>query len=135
MDMEGKNIEESALDTKTKPAQSRRRSVSPSAFRKNCDICKSPNDVLVRCQIDKTNVWHFVCTKRCWKQVSGGVIDGSVDHPYYKYGGMWKNKHALVSAKKPKRAKKGASRREGQGSTASQEPEDRSQQFHERDAQ
>ena len=31
--------------------------------------------------------------------------DGDEEHPYYQYGGMWKNKHALVSAKKPKKAK------------------------------
>ncbi|CAF9910948.1 MAG: hypothetical protein ALECFALPRED_006942, partial [Alectoria fallacina] len=38
----------------------------------------------------------------CWNKVSGGIIDGSPDRPYYKYGGMWKNKHSGVSAKKPK---------------------------------
>ena len=89
--------------TKIKPPK---RSGSPSAFRKHCDLCHEPYDVLVRCQIDGTGQWHFICPKRCWKSVSGGVIDGSSDHPFYKYGGMWKNKHALVSAKKPKRSKK-----------------------------
>ena len=73
-------------------------------------MCNTPSDVLVRCQIDDTAVWRFVCTKRCWKQVSGGVVDGSMDRPSYKYGGMWKNKHALVSAKKPKHIKKGAAK-------------------------
>lgn len=32
------------------------------------------------------------------------MVDGP-DKPYYVYGGMWKNKHAGVSAKKPKRKK------------------------------
>lgn len=34
--------------------------------------------------------------------MSGGVIDGdkSDEHQYYCYGGMWKNKHEAVSAKK-----------------------------------
>lgn len=29
-------------------------------------------------------------------------MDGDPDHPLYRYGGMWKNKHEAVSAKKPK---------------------------------
>lgn len=73
-------------------------------YRKPCTICSTPRDVLVRCQIDETNKWHFVCPGKCWKEVSGGVIDGdkSEEHQYYRYGGMWKNKHEAVSAKKPK---------------------------------
>lgn len=94
------------------PASSQKRSTSPSTFRKNCDLCREPNDVLVRCQIDDTATWHFICPKKCWKVVSGGVIDGSSDHSFYRYGGMWKNKHALVSAKKPKHKKEG---KEGRG--------------------
>lgn len=84
------------------PSKPRKRSVSPSSFRKGCDLCHQPNDVLVRCQIDDTATWHFVCPRKCWKNVSGGVVDGSMDHPFYLYGGMWKNKHAMVTAKKPK---------------------------------
>lgn len=34
----------------------------------------------------------MVCGK-CWKTVSGGVVDGDNDHPYYRYGGLWKNLH------------------------------------------
>ena len=83
-------------------SKSQKRSKSPSAYRKPCDLCHTPNDVLVRCQIEKTYSWYFVCTKKCWKDVSGGVVDGDSKHPYYRYGGMWKNKHAGVSAKKPK---------------------------------
>lgn len=100
----------------TVPTKPSKRSTSPSAFRKNCDLCHEPNDVLVRCQTDDTSTWHFLCPKQCWKAVSGGVVDGSLDHPHYKYGGMWKNKHALVSAKKPKRGKKNS----GGGSTKEQ---------------
>ena len=44
-----------------------------------------------------------MCTGKCWKQVSGGETDGTPDTPYYTYGGMWKNKVAGVSAKKPKK--------------------------------
>lgn len=78
-----------------------KRSKSPSSHRKTCDLCHSPKDVLVRCRTDETQKWHFVCTSKCWKEVSGGEIDGP-SKPFYLYGGMWKNKHAGVSAKKPK---------------------------------
>ena len=89
-------------------SKSQKRSKSPSAYRKTCDLCRTPNDVLVRCQIDETGSWYFVCTKKCWKDVSGGIVDGDSDHLFYRYGGMWKNKHAGVSAKKPKPKKKAA---------------------------
>lgn len=75
------------------------------AHRKPCTVCNTPRDVLVRCQIDESGQWHFVCPGACWKAVSGGVIDGDDQHIYYRYGGMWKNKHAGVSAKKPKSKK------------------------------
>ena len=72
--------------------------------RKPCDLCHKPQDVLVRCQTDESGKWHLVCPGKCWKQVSGGVVDGdkAEEHKYYRYGGMWKNKHDAVSAKKPK---------------------------------
>lgn len=70
------------------PKKASKRSTSPSSFRKSCDLCHEPNDVLVRCQIDSTETWRFICPKRCWKSVSGSVIDGSLEHPYYKYGGV-----------------------------------------------
>ena len=47
----------------------------------------------------------MVCPGKCWKEVSGGVVDGNADHPYYRYGGAWKNKVAGASAKKPKNKK------------------------------
>lgn len=73
-------------------------------YRKPCTLCHTPRDVLVRCQIDESGNWHFLCPGSCWKKVSGGVIDGdnSDEHKFYRYGGMWKNKHEAVSAKKPK---------------------------------
>lgn len=72
--------------------------------RKPCTLCAQPRDVLIRCQIDDSWKWHFVCPGTCWKRVSGGVVDGdqSEEHKWYRYGGMWKNKHEAVSAKKPK---------------------------------
>jgi hypothetical protein len=102
------------------------------SYRKNCTLCNTPRDVLVRCQIDEASVastrasttstsqdateappalkpgaWHFVCPGSCWRRVSGGVIDGDLKEGRegYRYGGMWKNKHAGVSAKVPKRLK------------------------------
>jgi hypothetical protein len=48
-------------------------------------------NLLIRCTIDPTNQWKMVCGK-CWHDVSGGVIDGSPLHPYYRYGGLWKNR-------------------------------------------
>jgi hypothetical protein len=71
---------------------------------KPCSLCATRRDVLIRCQIDETGKWNFVCTGKCWKDVSGGVMDGdgAEGHKFYRYGGMWKNKHEAVSAKKPK---------------------------------
>lgn len=81
------------------------RSASPTSFRKSCTLCSQPQPVLVRCQIDATGAWHFVCPGHCWRSVSGGTIDAAGhrdEFPHYRYGGMYKNKHELVSAKKPK---------------------------------
>jgi len=35
--------------------------------------------------------WKMVCGK-CWNAASGGVVDGDASHPFYKYGGLWKNR-------------------------------------------
>jgi hypothetical protein len=78
----------------------------PSPHSKPCDLCHRSRDVLIRCQIDETKQWHFVCTGKCWKDVSVGNQDGSSDYPFFRYGGMWKNKHELVSAKIKGEAKK-----------------------------
>lgn len=73
---------------------------------KPCNICKQQKDLLirqgdrsshfiikqvlrlsmlmpVRCQIDKTETWHMVCGK-CWRTVSGGIVDGDDAHPDYR---------------------------------------------------
>lgn len=75
---------------------------------KSCTICNTARHILVRCQIDESGKWHFVCPGKCWNSVSGGEIDAKScrdKHPYYRYGGMWKNRHAdgPLTAKKPKK--------------------------------
>ena len=65
----------------------------PSAGQKQCTICKKSVNLLIRCQYDKSAQWGMVCGK-CWQNVSGGVVDGDKDHPYYRYGGLWKNRRA-----------------------------------------
>ena len=72
-----------------------RRSGDVVSGQKACDLCAADVDLLVRCQTDATQVWHMVCG-RCWNGVSGGVVDGDGDHPHYRYGGLWKNRRALL---------------------------------------
>ena len=61
--------------------------------------CGRSVDLLVRCQTDASNgQWLLVCGK-CWRSVSGGVVDGDAKHPGYRYGGLWKNRH-VVNKKK-----------------------------------
>ena len=60
---------------------------------KPCDICSKKVDLLIRCQVDESKKWNMVCGK-CWHDVSGGQVDGDSSHPYYKYGGLWKNRAA-----------------------------------------
>jgi len=80
-----------------------------SPHSKPCTLCHKPRDVLIRCQIDSSEAWHFICPGACWKRVSGGVVDGDGSNDWYRYGGMWKNKKDAVSAKmkKGKGGKKG----------------------------
>ncbi|KAF1920871.1 hypothetical protein BDU57DRAFT_439706 [Ampelomyces quisqualis] len=78
--------------------------------KKSCTLCHTPRPVLVRCQIDESAHWHFVCPGACWRSVSGGVEDAKGlegEFPWYRYGGMWKDRSAdgPVSAKKPKKVK------------------------------
>ncbi|KAL9532343.1 hypothetical protein SMMN14_04805, partial [Sphaerulina musiva] len=78
---------------------------------KPCTLCHTPRPVLVRCQIDDSGTWHMVCPGNCWKSVSGGMEDArgrEEEFPWYRYGGMWKNKHAdgPISAKKPGKVKR-----------------------------
>ncbi|EAT84197.1 hypothetical protein HBI56_108570 [Parastagonospora nodorum] len=77
---------------------------------KSCTLCDTTRPVLVRCQIDESAKWHFVCPGACWKSVSGGVEDAKGlegQFPWYRYGGMWKDRSAdgPVSAKKPRKVK------------------------------
>ena len=65
----------------------------PSAGQKQCTICNKSVNLLIRFQYDKSGEWGMVCGK-CWQNVSGGVVDGDKDHPYYRYGGLWKNRRA-----------------------------------------
>ena len=104
--------------TETRQSKSSKRDVSPSAYSKPCDLCHQRRDVLVRCRIDELQEWHFVCTGKCWRKVSGGVIDGP-EKPFYQYGGMWKNKHAGASAKKRKEKKKPLHKTESKEKTGS----------------
>ena len=64
----------------------------PTVGQKQCDMCGELVDLLIRCQYDESQQWKMVCGGGCWKKVSGGVVDGDVNHPYYKYGGLWKNR-------------------------------------------
>ena len=66
---------------------------NPTAGQKQCTICSKSVDLLIRCQYDVTEQWGMVCGK-CWNDVSGGVVDGDAAHPYYRYGGLWKNRRA-----------------------------------------
>eukprot|EP00977_Amphora_coffeiformis_P024939 scaffold17685_cov169-Amphora_coffeaeformis.AAC.3 len=63
----------------------------PSVGQKSCDVCGKSVDLLIRCTIDASGDWKMVCGK-CWHTVSGGVVDGSPNHPHYRYGGLWKNR-------------------------------------------
>lgn len=65
----------------------------PTAGQKQCTLCSKSVNLLIRCQHDKSGEWVMVCGK-CWNNVSGGIVDGDVAHPYYRYGGLWKNRRA-----------------------------------------
>lgn len=58
---------------------------------KPCGVCERGRDLLIRCQTDESKVWRMVCGK-CWRDVSGGMVDGDGKHPHYRYGGLWKNR-------------------------------------------
>lgn len=65
----------------------------PTAGQKQCTLCAKSVNLLIRCQHDRSGDWAMVCG-RCWNEVSGGVVDGDDSHPYYRYGGLWKNRRA-----------------------------------------
>jgi len=77
----------------------------PALTRKPCDLCTKNVDLLIRCTVDETLQYKMVCGG-CWKGVSGGVVDGDDRHPYYRYGGLWKNRYANLK----KRVGNGASK-------------------------
>ena len=58
---------------------------------KPCHLCEKNVKLLIRCRIDETLEWRMVCGP-CWPRVSGGVVDGDASHPWYTYGGLWKQR-------------------------------------------
>lgn len=76
--------------------------LDPSTSTKLCEGCGKPSDVLIRCRKDDTEKWYLLCPGKCWKEASGGKVDGTAETPFYRYGGVWKNKKAATSGKKPK---------------------------------
>ncbi len=59
--------------------------LNPDYGRKSCDLCNKLCDLLIRCQIDESGRWVMVCGGKCWRDVSGGVVDGDAAHPNYRY--------------------------------------------------
>ncbi|KAF1976863.1 hypothetical protein BU23DRAFT_13979 [Bimuria novae-zelandiae CBS 107.79] len=97
---------------------------------KSCTLCSTPRSILIRCQIDETQQWHFVGTGACWKPVSGGVEGArglENEYPHYRYGGMWKDRSAdgPVSAKKPRKVKERRKEEARRRVNADKEEEDR----------
>jgi hypothetical protein len=69
----------------------------PTSGQKSCNMCSQSVNLLVRCTYDESLQWKMVCGK-CWNKASGGVVDGDgTHHPYYRYGGLWKNRRAQQS--------------------------------------
>lgn len=69
---------------------------NPCAGQKSCDMCGKHVDLLIRCLFEERQEdWKMVCG-RCWNVASGGVADGDLDHPHYRYGGLWKNRRAQI---------------------------------------
>lgn len=90
---EQKRVDRKAAKKRAKAERRARREgrADSSVGQKDCDVCGASVDLLIRCQIDASGSWKMVCGK-CWKKVSGGVVDGDADHPHYRYGGLWKNR-------------------------------------------
>lgn len=62
-----------------------------AAAAKPCQGCGAASDLLVRCQTaESAGSWVMLCGK-CWRNASGGVVDGDAAHPHYRYGGLWKS--------------------------------------------
>merc|ERR1711907_554501 len=62
-----------------------------NAGQKPCHLCNQGVDLLIRRQIDESKAWRMVCGK-CWPSISGGVADGTLEFPHYRYGGLWKSR-------------------------------------------
>jgi hypothetical protein len=71
--------------------RARRQGADLSHGQKDCTICDKSVDLLIRCTVDASQEWKMVCGT-CWTTVSGGVADGDIEHPHYRYGGLWKNR-------------------------------------------
>ncbi|GLC46281.1 hypothetical protein PLESTF_001774700 [Pleodorina starrii] len=113
--------ERAARKAATKAAKAEKRAErqglgDPAKGRKPCSLCGRPRDLLIRCQVDATLSWQMACGK-CWLEASGGEVDGAVQKPYYRYGGLWKNHHKAVSGrnKVPAAAKAGTGAGSGGG--------------------
>ncbi|KAM0717555.1 hypothetical protein Q7P37_007407 [Cladosporium fusiforme] len=104
-------------DDKKQQEQKQKQSSSSSSDDDDDDDDHEPKPSLPSPPNLKPNTWHFVCPGACWRRVSGGVIDGDLEkgREGYRYGGMWKNKHAGVSAKVPRRLKGKMVRGGGEG--------------------
>ncbi|KAI5454370.1 hypothetical protein NCC49_004425 [Naganishia albida] len=91
------------ITNKKKPLTAKQAAkLDPGTSTKKCEQCGKPSDVLIRCRKDETEKWFLLCPGKCWKEASGGKVDGTKDTPWYRYGGVWKNKKAATSGKKPK---------------------------------
>lgn len=99
---EDHQADESPADKKKPLTAKQAAKLDPSTSTKLCEGCGKPNDVLIRCRRDDTETWYLLCPGKCWKEASGGKVDGTAETPFYRYGGVWKNKKAATSGKKPK---------------------------------
>ncbi|KAK4628741.1 hypothetical protein CLAFUW4_07689 [Fulvia fulva] len=96
---------------------------------KPCTLCNTPRPVLIRCQIDETRSWHFLCPGACWRGVSGGEEDArglENEFPHYRYGGIAKKPKKVKEKQKERRAKreKAASEAHSQSEDEDGDPED-----------
>ncbi len=100
---------ESVEAKRARKKKSRERKGDADAAMKPCDACARKRDVLVRCRSSNASEWRMLCGK-CWRDVSGGVVDGTPDNEGYAYGGMWKNmRREGATARMPASAKAHAS--------------------------
>jgi hypothetical protein len=97
---------------------------APDVGRKSCQICSTPVDMLIRCTIDETQQYKMICGS-CWPSISGGIPDGnSKTHPYYNYGGLWKNRNAASNSKRIGNGSSNNNHNEGTTTIATEGEED-----------